>query len=118
VASSFNAHRFLHFAKSQGKQSQAGELLFRAYFTDGKNIDDPATLLDIAGKLALDTAALKEVLQSDIYAAAVEADISEAYQHGVRGVPFFLFNKKLVVSGAQDPATFRQALDKAFETAR
>src|SRR5690606_35924856 len=51
VANSFNAHRFAHFAKQHGKQEDAEELLFRSYFTDGKNIDDYATLIQLGNEI-------------------------------------------------------------------
>ena len=115
VANSFNAHRFAHFAKQYGKQNEAEELLFRSYFTDGKNIDDNATLISIGGEIGLDTAALKTALENGSYADNVKADINEAQQVGVRGVPFFLFNRKYAVSGAQESKTFLETLQKAFE---
>jgi protein disulfide-isomerase len=114
VANSFNAHRFSHFAKHYGKQNEAEEKLFNAYFTDGKNIDDYPTLIQLGAEIGLDTAALKTVLENGTYADDVRADIYEAQQVGVRGVPFFLFNRKYAVSGAQDSQAFLQALEKSF----
>lgn len=114
VANSFNAHRFGHFAKQYGKQNEAEELLFRSYFTDGKNIDDNGTLIQLGAELKLDTAALKTALENGTYSDDVRSDIYEAQQVGVRGVPFFLFNRKSAVSGAQDSAIFLDALEKVF----
>lgn len=114
VANSFNAHRFGHFAKQYGKQNEAEELLFRSYFTDGKNIDDQATLIQMGAEVGLDSTALKTALESGAYTDDVRADIYEAQQVGVRGVPFFLFNKKSAVSGAQDSKTFLETLEKAY----
>lgn len=115
VANSFNAHRFSHFAKQHGKQDEAEEMLFRAYFTEGKNTGDLDVLAQLGAEIGLDTAALKTALESDAYAQDVLADITEAMQLGVRGVPFFVFDRKYAVSGAQDPAVFLQTLDKSFE---
>ncbi|KAB2917765.1 MAG: DsbA family oxidoreductase [Bacteroidetes bacterium] len=115
VANSFNAHRFSHFAKQHGKQDEAEEMLFRAYFTEGKNTGDLDVLAQLGAEIGLDTAALKTALESDTYAQDVLADITEAMQLGVRGVPFFVFDRKYAVSGAQDPAVFLQTLDKSFE---
>jgi protein disulfide-isomerase len=114
VASSVNAHRFAHFAKGQGKGAEAEEALFRAYFTEGKNIDDFPTLIQIGTSLGLDGAALKAALEGGAFADAVQADIAEARQIGVNGVPFFVFNRKYAVSGAQDPKTFSEVIEKAF----
>ncbi|MES2141043.1 MAG: DsbA family oxidoreductase [Bacteroidota bacterium] len=114
VANSFNAHRFTHFAKQNGKQNEAEELLFRSYFTDGKNIDDYSALIQMGKEIGLDTTALKTALENGTYADEVRADIYEAQQVGVRGVPFFLFDKKSAVSGAQDSKTFLETLEKAY----
>lgn len=114
VANSFNAHRFSHFAKEHGRQNEAEELLFAAYFTEGKNIDDAKTLLDIALQLGLDAKELSEAMASGNYANAVADDIAEAQQLGIRGVPFFVFNRKFAVSGAQDVSVFADALEKAY----
>ncbi len=115
VANSFNAHRFTHFAKQYGKQNKAEELLFRSYFTDGENIDDYPTLIQLGAEIGLDTAALKTALEMGSYADDVKTDIYEARKAGVRGVPFFVFNRKYAISGAQESRTFLETLEKAFE---
>lgn len=114
VANSFNAHRFAHFAKHHGKQNEAEEKLFYAYFTDGKNIDDYPTLLQLGSEIGLDTTTLIASLESGMYADDVRTDIYEAQQVGVKGVPFFVFNRKYAVSGAQESQTFLQTLEKSF----
>jgi protein disulfide-isomerase len=114
-ANSFKAHRFIHVAKQQGKQDEAEELLFRSYFTDGKNIDDYSTLVQLGAEIGLDTASLKIALENGSYADDVKADILEAQQLGVNGVPFFVFNRKYAISGAQESPTFLEALAKAFD---
>lgn len=115
VANSFNAHRFTHFAKAHGKQNEAEELLFRSYFTDGKNIDDFPTLIELGNEIGLDASALKTALEDDSYADDVRHDIYEAQQLGVRGVPFFVFDRKYGVSGAQETQVFLQTLEKSFD---
>lgn len=114
VANSFNAHRFSHFAKQCGKQDEAEELLFRSYFTDGKNIDDYPTLIQLGKEIGLDTDALKAALENGSFADAVHTDIYEAQQVGVRGVPFFVMNRKYAVSGAQESKSFLEVLEKSF----
>lgn len=114
AANTFNAHRFAHFAKEYGKQNEAEEVLFRSFFTDGKNIDDDQTLVQLGAEIGLDTAALKTALENDNYADDVRADIYEARQIGVSGVPFFVLNRKLAVSGAQESAAFLEAIEKAY----
>lgn len=115
VANSFKAHQFAHFAKQFGKQDEAEEKLFLAYFTEGKNMDDDAVLIQLAAELGLDTEALKAALENETYADEVIADIKEAEQIGVRGVPFFVFDRKYAVSGAQDSKVFLQTMEKAQE---
>jgi predicted DsbA family dithiol-disulfide isomerase len=114
-ANSFNAHRFLHFTKQYGKQNEAEELLFKAYFTEGKNIDDAETLVTLAQELGLNVAELTQAMGSDAYVNDVVADIEEAQHIGVRGVPFFVFDRKYAVSGAQTPEIFLQTLEKSHE---
>jgi len=114
VANSFNAHRFIHFAKQYGKQSEAEEKVFSAYFTEGRNIDDAETLLSFAAELGLDTEKFANIMGSGAYAKDVMADITEAQELGIRGVPFFVLNRKYAISGAQDTATFLDTLEKAF----
>lgn len=114
LANTINAHRFLHFAKQNGKQNEAEEALFRAYFTDGKNIDDYPTLLQLGAALGLDTTALQTALENGSYANEVRNDIVEAQRIGVRGVPFFVFDRKYAVSGAQPTEVFLNALEKSY----
>lgn len=115
VANSFDAHRFVQYAKTQGKGDDAEEQLFKAYFTDGKNTADHGTLLDLGASIGLDSKALKDVLESNQFADIVRKDVYEAQQVGARGVPFFVLDRKYAVSGAQQPETFLGALEKSFE---
>ena len=115
VANSFNAHRFTHFAKQYNRQNEAEEILFRSYFTDGKNIDDYQTLVALGKEIGLDAEALMAALENGSYADDVRADINEAVQLGVRGVPFFVFNRKYAVSGAQEINAFLGTLQKVFD---
>ena len=115
VANSFKAHRFLHFTKIYGNQNEAEELLFKAYFTDGQNTDDTIVLLEIGKTLGLDIIMLKNALETNAFAEEVKADIQEAQQVGVRGVPFFVFNRKFAVSGAQESDVFLQTLQKSYQ---
>jgi predicted DsbA family dithiol-disulfide isomerase len=113
-ANSFNAHRFSHLAKQHGLQNDAEERLFKAYFTEGKNIDDISTLVQLGVEIGLDATETKTVLESDQYANDVHQDIDEAQQVGVRGVPFFVLDRKYAISGAQDSETFLQAIDTSY----
>lgn len=114
-ANTLKAHQLIHFAKKQGKQMEAEEILFKSYFTDGKNIDDLETLLTLGEEIGLEAESLKVELQENRFADEVQADIFEAQQLGVNGVPFFVFNRKYAVSGAQPSQVFLETLDKSFQ---
>ncbi len=113
-ANSFNAHRLIHFAASKGKQDLAEEYLFKAHFTDGKDIDNIDVLLEIAAGLDLDQAEAKEVMDGNAFEEEVRYDVYESQQLGVRGVPFFVMDRKYALSGAQPVEAFKQALTQSY----
>ncbi len=114
VANSFDAHRFSAFAKTKGLQDAAEERLFAAYFTEGRNTADHATLAELGENIGLNAAEIRAMLDSNAFADEVEQDIYESQQYGIRGVPFFLFDKKYGVSGAQESPVFLQALTQTY----
>ena len=115
VANSFNAHRLLQYAKTQGKGDELKEALLYAYFTDGKNTDDSDTLLELALTAGLNEQEAKEVItDTNRYADAVHRNIKEAEQLRISGVPFFVIDRKYGISGAQDISVFEQNLAKAY----
>jgi predicted DsbA family dithiol-disulfide isomerase len=113
-ANTFNAHRLIHLAEQFGLQGQAKERLLSAYFTEGLNISDTDTLVKLGEEIGLKKKEIEEMLNSDKEAYNVKADIQEAGAIGIRGVPFFLFNRKYAISGAQSPESFLEALEKAW----
>jgi predicted DsbA family dithiol-disulfide isomerase len=115
VANSFNAHRFTHLAKKHSLGANAEEALFKAYFTDGKNVDDTDTLIELGTSIGLNAEEVKQTLATDAFANDVKHDIAEAQYLGIKGVPFFVMNSKYGVSGAQAVPVFSQTLEKAFE---
>ena len=114
VANSFNAHRLIQFAKTKGLGDKAEEELFKAYFEGGKNIDDQATLAQIGVSIGLDNKVLAGVLSSGIFEKEVREDEDEAQRIGIHGVPFFIFDQKYAVSGAQSPEVFSGALEQSW----
>lgn len=114
MANSFNAHRLIQLAKTQGLGDAAEEVLFRAYFTEGKNIDDMDTLGAIGTGIGLEESKIKEMLSSDAYTKEVRADEAIAHEIGINGVPFFVLNNKYGVSGAQPSEVFLSALLQAW----
>lgn len=115
VANSFDAHRLVQFAKTRGRGDAAEEALFRAYFTEGKDIADRETLASIGTGAGLDGSEVRAALDSGAFAAEVHGDIQEARRIGVQGVPFFVMDRKYAVSGAQDSETFLKALEQSFD---
>lgn len=114
VANSFNAHRLIQLAKVNGKGDAMEERLFKAYFTEGRNIDDQNTLTELAIETGIEAGQVQSLFTGSDYAEAVERDIYEAQQIGVIGVPYFVLNDKYAVSGAQASETFLGALQKAW----
>lgn len=110
----FDAHRLIHFAGTSGKAAEMSERLFKAYFTDSLNVGDRSVLASLAAEVGLDEAGTAEVLASDAYAEDVRADIGKASQLGVTGVPFFVFNNKYAISGAQPGPVFTEVLDTVW----
>jgi predicted DsbA family dithiol-disulfide isomerase len=113
-ANSFNAHRLIHFAASKGKQDLAEESLFKAHFTDNKDIDNLDVLLDVAAELGLQKSEAKVALESNAFEEEVRYDIYESQQLGVRGVPFFVMDRKYALSGAQPVEAFKQAITQGY----
>lgn len=115
VANSFDAHRLIQLAKSMGLGDEAEEQLFKAHFTDGVNISDHQSLVEIGTKIGLDKLSVQTMLSSTDFTDEVRYDENAAQTIGIKGVPFFIFNQKLAVSGAQSPETFLGALNQAFQ---
>ena len=110
-----HAHRLLHLAKKHNLSNELKELLFKAYLTDGRNLNDLQTLKEIGLEAGLENNAIEQVLHSDKYAIEVKKDQEEAQAIGVAGVPFFVFDNKYSVSGAQPSDVFLQTLQKTWE---
>lgn len=113
VANSFDAHRLIQFAKTVGKGDQAEEALFHAYFTEGIDMADLDSLKSIGLKIGLTESELNRILHSDEYSYDVSQDIQEGQNLGLRGVPFFVIDRKYGISGAQPVEIFVETLKKA-----
>jgi len=114
ITNSFDAHRLIQLAKKYKLDDAAEERLFKAYFTEGKNMGDHITLIELGNDIGLDKEEIKQMLNSGEYAKEVRHDIEEAKQFGIRGVPFFVMNRKYGVSGAQPVEVFLQTLNASF----
>lgn len=115
---SFDAHRLLHLAAHHDRQSEMKERLQKAYFTDGLSYSDPETLAQLALEVGLDADETHKMLETDAYAADVHTDVRRAQMLGINGVPFFLFEEKYAVSGAQPVELFLTALERAWADTR
>ena len=115
IANSFDAHRLIQLAKLNGLGDAAEERLFRAYFTEGKDISDHLTLIILGDEIGLNGKRVKEMLDSDAMSDEVRYEQKQARELGINGVPFFIMNDRYAVSGAQQPEVFLQALEKAWQ---
>lgn len=114
---SFNAHRIIHLAQSKGLGNEAKEAFFHAYMTEGLAIGEREVVEEIASRIGLDHAEVEYVLNSDELADFVRHDEKIAHEQlNVTGVPFFVFDQKLALSGAQPREIFLQALQQAQST--
>ncbi|AOD21667.1 disulfide bond formation protein DsbA [Rhodococcus sp. p52] len=118
AANTFDAHRLVHLAGD--KRDEVLEALFRAHFVDGEVIDDVDVLVKVAAEVGLDPESMRAALDGDdpageAAADAVTADLFDARRIGVQGVPFFVANRAVAVSGAQPVDVFRQFLRRAVD---
>jgi predicted DsbA family dithiol-disulfide isomerase len=115
-ANTFTAHRLLHLAAARGLQSELKERLQKAHFCEGLSVSDPDTLVRLAVEAGLDADEVRQTLQDpNAYTQNVRSDIRQARAFGINGVPFFVFDRKYGVSGAQASEVFLSVLQKAFE---
>ncbi|MES2456890.1 MAG: DsbA family oxidoreductase [Bacteroidota bacterium] len=116
VANSFDAHRLIQLAKTEGLGDDIEEKLFEAYFGKGTDISSHEALTEIGISIGLDRLSVETMLRGKDFTDEVRFDEQTAQQIGVRGVPFFVFDQKLAVSGAQPPETFLGAMQQAWST--
>ncbi len=109
-----DAHRLLHLAAAHGRQDELKERLDRATFTEGLPVSDHAALREVALEAGLPGEEVEAVLSSDRYAEAVRADVEQAHEYGISGVPFFVLDGRFGVSGAQPADVLLQALERAW----
>jgi predicted DsbA family dithiol-disulfide isomerase len=113
-ANSLDAHRLIQFADKHGKKIEVVERLFRAYFTEGRHIGKTDTLVEIAEEAGLNREQTLEMLKSDACLDEVERDGQEAGRIGIRAVPFYVFNRRYAITGAQPIEMYVDALNKAW----
>ena len=114
VSNSFKSQMLVQLAKEKGKANEMEELLFEAYFKQGKDIDDVAVLCSIGKEIGLTNEEVGNAVHSPEIAKLVKNDIFAANSLGIKGVPFFIFNEKYGVSGAQPTDLFSEVLEKSW----
>ena len=108
-----DAHRLIWLAEREDVQDAVAEAIFRAYFTEGRDISRAAVLLDVVAEAGLDQNRVEAVLKSDEGLAAIRAAEEQARRSGVQGVPYFLINNTVALSGAREPSAFLAAFEQA-----
>ncbi|MGV8923639.1 MAG: DsbA family oxidoreductase [Thermomonas sp.] len=108
----FDAHRLLHWAglEGEGKQAALKHALLAAYFTDGRNVSDHATLLDIVRTVDLPAERVQQILASDEFSADVREDEERYRRNGISAVPAVIINQRHLISGGQPVEVFERAL--------
>lgn len=114
----FDAHRLLHWASLEGRQRELKHALLRAYFTEGRNVSDRTTLVEIAEGAGLPADKARGVLAGDAYADEVRRDEQYFLQAGIHAVPAIILDRKHLISGGQPPEVFEQALRQVAEAKR
>jgi predicted DsbA family dithiol-disulfide isomerase len=115
VINTFDAHRVAHLGQAHGFGEPIQERFLRAQLVEGEVLDDPDTLVRLSEEVGVPGAEVRDVLATDRYAAEVAADIREAHELGINGVPFFVIDRRYGISGAQPAELFLQALTTARE---
>lgn len=113
LTDTYPAHRVFQHAKEKGVGYEYYDKFYQAYFLDGKLISDPDVIVNISKEVGLSEETVRNILEDEKeYDQEVKEDIRQASQVGAQGVPFFVFNNKYAVSGAQPVEVFEQALSQ------
>jgi len=110
VWNTFDAHRLLHWAGSQGRQRELKHALLRAYHGEGRNPGARDVLLELAGAAGLDVERARAILASDEFAPEVRAAEEYWQARGIHAVPAVVVDGRHLIQGAQPPEVFEQAL--------
>ena len=114
----FNAHRIIHLAQSKGLGSEAKEAFFYSYMTQGLPIGERETIEDVASRIGLNPVEVDDVLDSEEFADIVKFDEQLAHEQlKVTGVPFFVFDQRVALAGAQPRDVFIQVMQQVQSTA-
>ncbi len=115
IGNTFDAHRLIHLADTQGLGGAMKERLLAAYFTEGRSVSDPAELADLGVEVGLDRTRVDAVMAGDEFGAEVRADEAQAVELGCTGVPFFVVDGKFGIPGAQPPDVLLRLLNRVWD---
>jgi predicted DsbA family dithiol-disulfide isomerase len=115
IGNTFDLHRVIHLGLAKGVQRELLTAVNEAYFAQARQVFDHEVIIDVAAGAGLDPAAVREVLDGDAWADEARQDEAQAHEFGIGGVPFFVLDMRLGVSGAQPVELFARALDQAWE---
>jgi predicted DsbA family dithiol-disulfide isomerase len=115
MVDTFDALRLVHWAATHDLGSEMKERLFQAFFEEGLNLEDHQVLTQLGQEVGLDAQATAVMLSSHAYADEVGSDVAQAREIGVRGIPFFVLDRRQALSGAQSVAGFKTLLQTAFD---
>ncbi len=107
----FDAHRLIHWAGVEGRQTPVVSAIFRAFFKDGQDIGDRAILIDIAGKSGMDAAMTQRLFESDSDVKPLQEREAHSREMGVNSVPTFIVANQAVIPGAQQPAFWADVIN-------
>ena len=113
TGNTLDAHQLVHLAREQERQDAMIERLYRAYFTEGRSVFEPRSLVELAQDVGIDADIARAAVEEGRYVSAVGEDIEMARRLGITGVPFFVIDGRYGISGAQSSATFLDALTTA-----
>jgi predicted DsbA family dithiol-disulfide isomerase len=114
TGNTFGAHQLVHLGGVRGVQDQVIERLYRAYFSEQRSIFDEDSLVEFGSDAGLDAGEARTALRSHAFAAEVQHDIAVARKIGISGVPFFVIDGQVGISGAQPSEVFAAALERAW----
>jgi predicted DsbA family dithiol-disulfide isomerase len=112
-----DSHRLVRWAASTGVQNDVVEKLFAAYFEQGRDVGDRNVLTEIAAAAGMDATIVRDLFEKDADRALIEREDMLAHEMGISGVPTFIFDSRLLISGAREPDVLLRVIDKAAETA-
>ena len=118
MPNSLDAHRLIHWAGLEGRQSAVVSSIMRAYWREGRDIGNAGVLADIAAAAGMDRAVTVRLLASDADADDIRARDDDARAKGVSAVPTFLIAQQYVVSGAQPPEVWGRVIEELVEKAK